>query len=54
MSNPKKQVKLADPVHEALCNIEKARNVKDVTRTITKQEIVADLIMRAVKRECKV
>ena len=48
-----KQIKLVNEVHEALCRIEKARNIKEVKRTITKQEIVADLIMRAAKRECK-
>ena len=48
-----KQVAMNDEVNQALNSIAESRNMKTPHRKVTKQEIVADLIMRAVKRECK-
>ena len=48
-----KQVPMIDEVDDALNSIVKARSLKTPHRTVTKKEVVADLIMRAVKRECK-
>ena len=49
----RKQVPMSDPVNQALMDIVAARNLKVPTHYVTKTEVVADLIMRAVKRECK-
>ena len=48
-----KQVQMIDQVNEALNSVVIARNKKAPHRNVTKQEVVADLIIRAAKRECK-